>query len=136
VTWQPINWWQGQVAYSYLQIQQHRDSGSNDVASERRDEGRSPRHQVSLRSALDITHSVDLDCMLRFVDHLPSVSIPSYMALDMRLAYRLRHNLELAIVGQNLLDSHHPEFLPGAFGTLGAAREIERSIYGKVVWRN
>ena len=36
----------------------------------------------------------------------------------------------LAIVGQNVLDDHHPEF-----GNNPATRkEIERAVYGKVTW--
>jgi hypothetical protein len=41
--------------------------------------------------------------------------------------------LEFTIVGQNVLDRHHPEF-----GTAPLLRsllvEIERSVYGKVRW--
>jgi hypothetical protein len=39
--------------------------------------------------------------------------------------------IELNLVGQNLLDDHHPEFIPAS----PSAREIERSIYGKVTFR-
>jgi iron complex outermembrane receptor protein len=35
--------------------------------------------------------------------------VPAYTALDMRLAYRLNEQLELALSGQNLLDERHPE---------------------------
>jgi hypothetical protein len=41
--------------------------------------------------------------------------------------------VELAIVGQNLLDDRHPEFAPTFIGTQKA--EVERSVYGMVVWR-
>ena len=60
--------------------------------------------------------------------------IPSYFSLDARLAPRARKNLEIAVVGQNLLDDHHPEF-----GTSPLVRsplvEIRRGVYGKVTWR-
>ena len=56
--------------------------------------------------------------------------MPSYLTLDLRLAWRPRENFELAIVGRNLLDNHHPEA-----GTYPARREVDRSIYGKVTWR-
>ena len=53
------------------------------------------------------------------------------------LAWKPYDSLELALVGQNLLASHHPEFysLAGAFSNNAAAAEIERSVYGKVTWR-
>ncbi len=67
----------------------------------------------------------------------PTASIPNvidqYIALDARLAWRPRQNLEIAVVGQNLLDLHHPES-----GTSTALRaplvEIQRGVYGKVTW--
>jgi len=77
---------------------------------------------------------------LRYVDVLPAVNsvpirpkIPSYITLDVRLAWLPRKNLEIAIVGQNLLDDRHPEFAPTFIGT--QQTEVERSIYGTVVWR-
>ena len=45
-----------------------------------------------------------------------------------RLAWKLRKNLELAVVGQNLLDSHHPE------NGGGIPVEVERGIYGTATW--
>ena len=139
LSWQPTNWWQLRAAYSYLQIQLHNARGGTDLNSTLLDEGRSPQQQASLHSSWDITRSVNLDATLRYVDRLRSVApvpdIPSYVELDLRLAWRPRPNLELSVVGLNLLDSSHPEFLPGAFGLLGQPREIPRSIYGMVTWR-
>ena len=57
--------------------------------------------------------------------------MPSYVTLDVRLAWRPRNNLELSLVGQNLLDSHQKEFESQLF-TLGS--EVERSVYGKITW--
>jgi iron complex outermembrane receptor protein len=57
--------------------------------------------------------------------------VPSYVSLDLRLGWHPTPNWEFAIVGQNLLDKRHPEFLAaGAVGT-----EIPRSVYGKVTWK-
>jgi hypothetical protein len=41
--------------------------------------------------------------------------------------------LEFAVVGRNLLDDRHPEFAPTFIGT--QKTEVERSVYGMVVWR-
>ncbi len=53
--------------------------------------------------------------------------------MDARLAWEARKNLELALVGQNLFDDHHPEL-----GTSLLIRsplvEVERSIYGIIKW--
>ena len=139
LSWQPTNWWHLRAAYSYLQIQLHNAGGGTDPTTTRLDEGRNPEHQAWLHSSWDITRSANLDATVRYVDQLRSVApfpdIPSYVELDLRLAWRPHPNLELSVVGLNLLDSSHPEFLPGAFGFLGQPREIPRSIYGMVTWR-
>ena len=139
LSWKPTAWWHLRAAYSYLQIQLHKAGDSNDTVSTRLDEGRNPEHQAWLHSSWDITRSVNLDATVRYVDQLRSLApfpdIPSYVELDVRLAWRPHPNLELALVGQNLLDSSHPEFLPGAFGFLGQPREIPRGVYGTLTWR-
>ena len=139
LSWQPAPWWRLQGSYSYLNTQLHKASGSTDTASVLRDEGRNPQHQVTLQSSWDLSSAVNFDAVVRYVDRLDSVApfpdIPPYLQLDLRLAWRPSRNLELALTGQNLLDRRHSEFLPGAFGTLGQPREIERGFYGKFTWR-
>lgn len=139
VTWRPTAWWRLQGSYSHLETQLHNAVGGNDTASVLRDEGRNPKHQATVQSSWDLTRAVNFDAVLRYVDRLDSVApfadIPAYVQLDLRLAWRPSRNLELALTGQNLLDQRHSEFLPGAFGTLGQPREIQRGVYGKVTWR-
>ena len=131
-SWQVTERWRLQAAYTFLQMQLHRDTGSGDTASER-DEGRSPHHQASVRSALDLPHQVELDCDVRYVESLPDFQIPSYAVVDVRLAWRPLRDLELAIVGQNLLDNRHPEFQSLFIPT--ERTEVQHSVYGKVTWR-
>jgi iron complex outermembrane receptor protein len=77
--------------------------------------------------------NIEFDSTLRYVDVLPAPKIPSYLTLDLRLAWSPRKNLEFAIVGQNLLDDRHPEFAPTFVGT--QKTEVQRSVYGTVLWR-
>jgi iron complex outermembrane receptor protein len=58
------------------------------------------------------------------VDVAPSPNIASYFTMDVHLAWHYK-NVELSLVGQNLLDNRHPEF----------QTEIPRNIYGKVTIR-
>ena len=81
-----------------------------------------PRHQAQIRSALDLPGSTSLDLVLRYVGELPAQRVPAYTSLDLRFAWRPAPRLELAVVGQNLLDPHHPEF--------GGGVEIQRGVYG------
>ena len=73
---------------------------------------------------------MELDCDFRYVDRLANQNVPSYVSADVRLGWQPTKHLELAVVGQNLLDSRHPEF-----GTGPTRHEIQRSVYGKVTWR-
>jgi iron complex outermembrane receptor protein len=116
-----------------LEVQLHRKSGSRDSSTEATTEGSSPHHQFFIRSLVDLGWNIQFDSTLRYVDVLPAQKIPSYLTLDLRLAWSPRKDLEFAIVGQNLLDDRHPEFAPTFIGT--QQTEVERSVYGTVVWR-
>jgi iron complex outermembrane receptor protein len=116
-----------------LDVQLHRKAGSHDTLTERTTEGSSPHNQFFIRSLLDLGWNIEFDSTLRYVDVLPAPKIPAYITLDLRLAWSPRKDLEFAIVGQNLLDDRHPEFAPTFIGT--QQTEVERSVYGTVVWR-
>jgi iron complex outermembrane receptor protein len=77
---------------------------------------------------MDLPAHFQFDATARYVDTLPSPNVPSYLTFDLRIAKQFNH-LELAVVGQNLAQAHHPEF-----GAPGSRQEIERSVYGKVTW--
>ena len=97
-----------------------------------RAEGNDPHHQFVLQSMINLPGNVDFDSVLRFVDTLNQIgpTVPSYFALDLRLAWRPRPDLEISVVGQNLIESSHAEFGPPA-----ARHEVPRSIFGKVTWK-
>jgi iron complex outermembrane receptor protein len=52
--------------------------------------------------------------------------------LDVKLGWKPRPDLELSLVGQNLLDRHHEEFLPDFIAT--QPTEVERSFHIKGIW--
>jgi len=129
---QVLDWWHLKAAYTYLQEHLHLDGDSQDIRSEAA-EGENPRNQLSLRSCMDLPRNVELDLWARYVDSLRSQDVGSYVTLDARLSWRPHGNLELSLVGQDLLDDHHPEFVPEIIET--APSEVERSVYGKIAWR-
>lgn len=93
----------------------------------------SPRHQVFLQSSWDLGCDTELDILGRYVDNLEAIQVPKYIELDLRLARHVTPNLELAAVGQNLLNSHHQEFVNDAAGT--QYTEAQRGVYGQLTWR-
>lgn len=130
--WQPVEWWRLSASYSHLTLQLHARPGSTDTG-QAAGEGASPRHQATFRSAWDLPRNVSFDATVRYVDNLRSLQIPAYVTLDLRLAWHPNQNLEIAIVGQNLLDNLHPEFRPRFIRT--ERTEVERAVYGKVTYK-
>ena len=131
--WTPLAFWRIDLSYSHLRMNLalEADSTATPVLPGRY-EGVAPRQQATLRSALDLPHDLELDTTLRFVDELPTLGYSSYTALDLGLAWHPRPEIELALVGRNLLDSHHPE--QSFVFSSGFPSEIERGFYGKISW--
>ena len=90
----------------------------------------SPNNQVYLQSSWDLPNNIQFDLMGRYVEGLSGFTpeVPSYISLDARLAWKPRPGLELAVVGQNLLDNHHAEY--GGSPSV----EIRRSVYATIAY--
>jgi iron complex outermembrane receptor protein len=131
VDWRAARIWRLSAAYSYLRIQLHLRPGI-DLASSSAT-GESPRHQLYLRSSWDLPRGLELDLMARSVDDLPAAAVEGYTSLDLRLGWRPLQRLELSLVGQNLLDGAHVEFVPEIIPTHPTG--VERGVYGKLTWR-
>jgi iron complex outermembrane recepter protein len=131
--WAVADYWRLSPGYTFTIMQLHLDRSST-PASPESEEDNVPQNQVQLRSYLDLPHNLELDTAVYYVDALPGPDIPAYFRVDARLAWQIRKGLELALVGQNLLDSHHPEFRSFTGGPQ-SYYEIQRSAYVKLTYR-
>ncbi|MHC1726127.1 MAG: TonB-dependent receptor plug domain-containing protein [Syntrophobacteraceae bacterium] len=131
--YQVRKWWRLQAAYSFLQMDLSPQRDSTDLITGSTVMGSNPHNQFSLRSWIDLPYKMEFDLWLKYVGDLPSINVESYTILDARLAWRPRKNLEISIVGQNLLDRRHVEAISDFVPTIES--QIERSVYGKIVWR-
>jgi iron complex outermembrane receptor protein len=131
--WQVSSFWRLQGYYSYLRsnLELESDDAPDQMITNTQDS--SPRHQFSLQSSFNLPGNVELDLWGRYVDRLSAFDISSYVTIDARLAWAPVESLELALVGQNLLENRHPEFEPEFLGTV--ATEVQRSVYAKITWR-
>jgi iron complex outermembrane receptor protein len=68
------------------------------------------------------------------VDALKSQQVKSYFRLDLRVGWRPTKNIEVSVVGQNLLDNQHQEWGVDRIQT-NDRNLIERSVFGKLVLR-
>ena len=134
--WQALAGWRLHAGYNLLKEHLRIKPGQSDI-NNALNETSDPEQHFSLRSSLDLPRDMELDAGLRWVDTRPvhqgstPGTLPSYFELDVRLGWHPVKNLELALVGQNLLHDHHPEY---GFPSPTRA-EIQRSVYGKVTWR-
>ena len=127
--WMIVEWWRLQAAYTLIYLQLDADSDSTDLESGSLADT-TPHQQVYLRSSIDLIHNVEFDVDFRYVDNITARDVPQYTSVDIRLAWKPVSHLELSLVGQNLLDSSHLEFVPEFLKSLHT--ENERSFYGKV----
>lgn len=135
VDWRPMSNWRLQANTSLFRIRS-RDPLPGAMGSEFL--GATPSHQISLRSSLDITPHLQWDAWLRRVGQLAGNGsgidrVPAYTSLDMRLAWKAQPNLEISLVGQNLLDADHPEMV--MTNILSTPVQIERGVYLKADWK-
>ncbi|MCP4691011.1 MAG: TonB-dependent receptor, partial [Desulfobacterales bacterium] len=121
----PVDWNRIRIAYTHLHVDEVVDVGNV--------KGRSPEHRFSLRSSMDLSHDLELDLWARYVGELSDLDVEDYVTLDVRLAWRPNENLEVSLVGQNLLEDEHMEFQQ-PFSPI-ASTAVERGVYGKVTWR-
>jgi iron complex outermembrane receptor protein len=136
--YQVLERWRLHGGYNFLEENIHVKSGGIDL-SHALNETEDPHQQFFLRSSFDLPRNIELDGALRWVDKLIAnnnglpATVPSYFELDIHLGWHPVPKLGFAIVGQNLLHDHHPEY--GAPIAIPNREEIQRSVYGKVSYR-
>jgi iron complex outermembrane receptor protein len=136
--WEVRTGWRLQLAYSYMQADFNNKSGFSNVINVSRDT--SPHHRVSLLSSFDYEPDWEFDLWLHYVSALPklvvatpslTIAIPDYFSVNARIGWRPRRDLELSLVGTNLLGPAHVEFVRDVYSF---PEQVERSIYGQLKW--
>ena len=136
VEYMPEEWLKFVLSYSYITLDfKVKDPGySSDTALV--NEGSAPEHQLSFRTSIDFLQDFQANLWLRYVSDLDDTTpltaygaIDDYLELDLNLSYRLSDNVEIVLVGQNLLNSSHLEFISEFFAR---PVEVERSGYLKI----
>jgi len=128
--YQLTSWWNLKGGYTFFKKDLSLKSGSKD-ANNATAESDDPQHQFVIQSKVILPARFEFGTVIRYIDKLPKPYVPSYFGLDLRVGWRPSKAIELNLVAQNLLDKYHSEFIPAS----PSAREIERSIYGKVTCR-
>jgi iron complex outermembrane recepter protein len=133
-TMSPRRDWRLVASYAYVDM--NLTPHGQDLNRGRFLEGATPRHQVGVRSLMDLPASFQLDAQFRSISAIrqlpPIVSgegIDGYAELDLRLGWSGWRQVDLSVVGRNLLHGRHPEFGPPE-----QRGEVAREAYVKVAW--
>ena len=136
-SWQVNDYWRLQGGYSFVQLQLHRKATSVDTTEEG-DEGDTPHHQFTIRSLWQVAKGWQFDTTLRYVDKVKASlgagkeAVDDYMTIDLRLAWQVHKNVELSVIGQNLLGDHR-EFRGSTVDT--QATDVEPSVFMQADFR-
>lgn len=127
--------WRWSGGYTWLDQRLRLKAGSRDL-NQAQGEISDPEHQFQVRVGFDPSERVQVDLALRRVDTVPTFAggmwgtVPAYTELDARVAWWVTPDLEIALVGHNLLHASHAEA-----GAVASRREIQRSVFGRATWR-
>ncbi|MGB5063132.1 MAG: TonB-dependent receptor [Candidatus Competibacter sp.] len=130
--WRPTQTWRLQLAYSYLHSDIRQPNDPLDHSAN--------LNQISLLSSWNLPNDLELDAWGRYVSNdgtIPTLSpfnrvkIDPYFSLNLRLGWRPRKDLEFSLVGANLLDKGHLEFMQEAYTY---PVEVQHSLYGQIKW--
>jgi iron complex outermembrane receptor protein len=119
-------WWLVRSSYSYIRVIDNNEFPSTGAEL-------TPRNILSLQNRFDLPHNLEFDTILRYVDTVSAGGVPGYLEMDARLSWRPREDLEISLIGRNLLDSERPEYDDTI--TLAVPTQVQRGIAGKIAWR-
>ena len=121
------------ASHSFFEMHIYTDPASQNIGDTVA-EGIDPDNQVKAQLSVDLPHNIEWDVQMAYVSALPFIDLDRYVRFDSRLATRLRPDLTLSLVMQNLLDDGHYEFSTNS-GLYSEASSIPRAGYLKLDYR-
>jgi len=126
---QPLDRLKLQASYTFFKMQTQVDENATGQTESEND----PRHQISVRSMLNLPYDLELDLWIRYVDSVLEEQVSSYVTADARVGWKPGKNIELSIVGRHLLDPSSPEYRHQFYQSNDV--EIEREITVNLIYR-
>jgi iron complex outermembrane receptor protein len=138
--WQPVDWGKFQFGYTYIGYDLNVDAASFSFNFDELTANSSPKHQFSLQASINLNRDIYCNLLARYVgklkisQDLPSdgVQVDSYLTFDANVSWNIQENIELTLVGKNLLNSSHLEYISEMYT---APIDIDRSVYAKLSYR-
>lgn len=132
VDWRPVESWRLLGSASFQKLDVSGDELFRDAEAE------VPTYQLGLRSQLNVSATTTFDFFFRAIDKVEVgrdlTKSKAYQELDLRFAWKPSSAWELALVGQNLLDEDHTEWVEPYFAR--ASQKLERAGYVQLTWRH
>jgi iron complex outermembrane receptor protein len=128
--WRLASWWRLRGSYSFLDMHVEKGTNSKDIGSAPTVQGSSPEHQALIQSGFDLPKSVSVDMQVRYVSALPGIQVPSYWTGGATGQWAATRHIRLKVVGQNLFQPHHVEFVYDP----GAPTGIRRGFYAQMTF--
>ncbi len=117
VVWSPRSWFRCDASYALLQI-----DIENKITGEEQQVEESPQNSFLLRTEFQLPANLELDAWFRTADQSIMAlgtgemkAIDGITTMDIRLGWKPSSRVRLSLVGQNLLDQGHLEFIPESF---------------------
>jgi len=121
--WRPADWWRLSGGFARLHQSLSLRPGATDL-QQPASIGSDPDSWWKLRAQFDLGPAHELDVLVRHYDGLANRNVPAYTAVDLRLGWTPRRDVELSLGLENVLDPRHVEWGPGA--------EFEREAFLRV----
>jgi iron complex outermembrane recepter protein len=126
--WRPTKFWRLRGSYSFLRVSLKQAPTTVLGLGPASDNGSSPQHQASFDSSFDISRKLQVDLIFRYVSALPAQDVRAYSTGDARIGYQFSKHVGFSLVGQNLFQPDHVEYI----GDPGGPVEIRRSVYASL----
>ena len=88
---------------------------------------------AQIKSHYDLSEKLQFNLWMRYVSNISFYNIPDYVTMDAKLIFKPTKNVELFLVGQNLFQEKHKEFVSDFIPSLPAY--IPQGIYAGAQWR-
>jgi iron complex outermembrane recepter protein len=131
--WQVAPTWRLHGSYSWLKMDLRAKPGGQGVIGFGA-AGSSPEHMVQMHSLHNLGRNLELDAALYFNGSLSfetsrgTVNVEKYTRFDLRLGWRPSPNVEVNLIGRNLLQKRHLEYVADDV----TASQVPRSVMAQV----
>jgi len=131
--WKVNNRWTLNPGYAFEEMHLHVRASSQDPSAPASTQGASPDHSAQIRSRVSLARNLTWDSSAYFVNRLTAEAVPSYTRIDTQLSWQFSEGATISLVGENLAQDHHLEFVD----ELGSVRSalIKRSAYVRFTWK-